>query len=322
MQMKISMSDKFTRSLESLPSPGIGSGFHTQILAVANYGIMSGMEEAEIFSHIKQKYESLERKRRVPDSEIWDAIRKASQDLQAQSRPMYKTDYKRKVEKNSVTKRLFAPAMDVMAVIRPHLGVTEQDIISRSPVNLGKVEPSMHDMLLLLTLFNSDDIIFIGDRYSTEVKTVDCWLDDLRLGLFPHMIPNPLTGEQGLCKDGKTLSYRADACVKDFRFAVVEHDKLSKVEQLAFWNAMIEDGFPVSAIIDSGGKSYHAWIPVNCKDASEWEREVEQNLYRNFFIPLGVDPSCKNEARLSRIPGHIRKETGNAQKLIYLGEKI
>ena len=70
--MKTAMSEKYIRRLYSLPMPGVGNEFHMPIQAGANYGILAGMEE----------------------SEIWGAVRRASQNLKTYHLPQHMSKYK------------------------------------------------------------------------------------------------------------------------------------------------------------------------------------------------------------------------------------
>ena len=82
---------------------------------------------------------------------------------------------------------------------------------------------------------------------------------------------------------------------------------------------------PVTTIIDSGGKSLHAWLRVDIPDRKAWDKEVAGKLYNKhtgMLCLLGADPACKNPSRLSRMPGHIRNSTGSIQKLLYLKSNI
>ena len=131
----------------------------------------------------------------------------------------------------------------------------------------------------------------------------------------PHFIPNPLTGREHPLADGK-LSRRGDSAVAGFLYAVAEFDGMDKADQLALWW-----GFrtaPIVALIDSGGKSVHAILRVDCETRDEWERDIEGQLFPRVLVPLGCDPACRNEARLSRLPGHYRAEKGAWQRLLYL----
>ena len=125
----------------------------------------------------------------------------------------------------------------------------------------------------------------------------------------------------GKTKDDKD-SYRADSCIKDFRFVEAEFDNMPIIEQAAFWMSMIREGAPVVCLIFTGSKSIHAWWQVNYTTADEWTQKVEQKLFPEFLTPLGVDSACKNEARLSRLPGHFRADKKQFQKLLYFNPEL
>jgi len=55
---------------------------------------------------------------------------------------------------------------------------------------------------------------------------------------------------------------------------------------------------------------------VDC--AADWSRVVKRHLFAELLEPLGVDRACKNASRLSRLPGHYRKEKGAWQRVLYL----
>ena len=101
-----------------------------------------------------------------------------------------------------------------------------------------------------------------------------------------------------------------------FKYAVAEMDDVSREAQLQFWAGFTSA--PIAALVDSGGKSIHAWLWVDCKNREAWERDVEQGLFERVLIPLGCDRACANESRLSRLPGHYRAEKRAWQKLLYL----
>lgn len=195
-------------------------------------------------------------------------------------------------------------------------GREEMDIWEASPVRIA-TPPDQDAILLLESLYAPSDVLFMGDRYGRTVKTVAQWLAEFRAGrpIPPHMIPNPLTGQAAPTKDGRP-SFRADACVKAFRFAVAEFDGMSREDQWRFWWAV---NLPVCTLIDSGGKSLHAWIRIDGVETTEqWTDLVERKLFGRWLIPLGCDAACRNEARLSRLPGHFRAENGRWQRLLYL----
>jgi hypothetical protein len=99
----------------------------------------------------------------------------------------------------------------------------------------------------------------------------------------------------------------SDNDVSAYRHVLVEMDQRPKAEQE---KALRDTGMPISALIDSGGKSIHAWVRVDAPDRKEWE--ARRDLIYNL-IP-GIDPKNKNPARFSRLPGAFRN--GSPQRLI------
>jgi hypothetical protein len=74
---------------------------------------------------------------------------------------------------------------------------------------------------------------------------------------------------------------------------------------------------PVVVLIDSGGKSVHGWIRVDAVNSDEWTQRVEGKLF-DLLTTVGADVACKNESRLSRMPGHFRTEKNHWQRVLYL----
>jgi len=296
------ISERYLQKLNSIPAPG-GGGCHQALLGVANLGLYAGRSLHELFDDIKLNIPN--GGRQVDDREIVDAINKAQQDynkkgyVPAAKKPLVKLDGQ--------------SALNV--IIDENIDIAEPiELLKRSPYKLDP-KSEINPTVLLETLYKPDDVLFIGDRYSKTVKTVAEWCVDKKLTTYPHVMPNALTGNLGKTKSDKD-SYRCDACVKDYRFAVVEFDNIGMKQQIAFWITMIEKGLPIAVLIHSGKKSIHGWLAVNCKNVSEWESEVENKLFPEILKPLGVDSACKNESRLSRLPGYIRDN--NFQKILYL----
>jgi hypothetical protein len=193
---------------------------------------------------------------------------------------------------------------------------SEMDLIEMSPNRLTD-QPGLDGKLLLSALYNPEEVLFIGDVMDKQVKTVAGWLDT-DLTKFPHIIPNPMTGEVGKTSAGQP-SYRCEATVADLRFAVCEMDDVPLNKQVAFWIRWIGMGIPVAAVIHSGGKSLHGWVKVDCGTNHEkWDKDVRGWLFENVGKSLGLDQACKTKSRLSRLPSHSRN--GSVQRLLYLNE--
>ena len=303
---------RFKEALGALPQPG-GNGYHPRLLGVANIGMSCGLTPAEVAAAIREY--TPQGGRRVPDREIAEAVAKAGDERRAAprrgpgSRPRLRPQA-----------RQARPVFDADGFMADRLaeadGIGEADIWEASPIRIDTA-PEQDAALLIEALYQPEDFLFMGDTYGRTVKTAGDWRADFLTGrqLPPHIIPNPLTGGTGLTKAGRP-SVRADACVKSFRFAVAEFDDMSRDDQLRFWWAI---KLPICALIDSGGKSLHAWIRIDgVETADTWTDSVEKELFGRFLVPLGCDPACRNEARLSRLPGHFRTEKERWQRLLYL----
>jgi RecA-family ATPase len=97
---------------------------------------------------------------------------------------------------------------------------------------------------------------------------------------------------------------KGDEHVTDFRHALVECDNGTKEEQLG---ALQKIGLPITAIIDSGGKSIHAWVRIDARDRKEYDERVSL-IYRFCKESLGMDldEGNKNPSRYSRLPDGVR----------------
>lgn len=294
---------KYQAALTQIPAPG-GGGCHAALLGVANHGVKAGVDAKQMLADIRQHIPKGGRV--VTDSEIAQAINKAGADLE------------NGVEVRPRPEPVIDGERFLRAAIRDGQDIVLDDLLCASPVDTQyHTEGDLNRQIdvLLDALYTPDERLFIGEQHDSTIKTVADWKTlALQSHIGPHIIPNPLTGEQGQTKDGKP-SYRADSCVAAFRFAVVEFDTLSMKDQISFWGAV---DLPVAVLIFSGGKSIHAWLKVDCRDAAEWQAEIEDTLYARYLTPMGVDSSCRNEARLSRLPGVYRQDKGEWQTLLYL----
>lgn len=153
----------------------------------------------------------------------------------------------------------------------------------------------------------------------TEVKPLKS-IDSVKDAFFSI---NPLYGDKDMLP---TESYhsasrprRADHNVSAFRNILVEMDKISIDEQAAH---MKEIKFPFSSCVFSGKKSYHWIISLQTSLSS---RQEYIKLVKRVYKAVGndkVDHSCKNPSRFSRLPFHLRAETGLVQQLRELKERI
>ncbi|HQM24252.1 MAG TPA: hypothetical protein PK572_11585, partial [Kiritimatiellia bacterium] len=259
MKLSNKVSARFSDALRACPSAG--AGVHGWILSCANLAAFAGVSPADAERDILAAMS----RPPSPSAEVGAAVRKAY----AEHKPGM-----------AFTPRSIAPAkpkpkpMTAAAFIARGDGATEADWFECSPVRIDW-EPGPRDAAALLRcLYRPAERVFCGERYGggEGVRMAADWIaafDDGR-PVPPHFIPNPLTGREHPLPGGK-LSKRGDSAVAGFLYAVAEFDGLSKPDQLAFWW-----GFrtaPIVALIDSGGKSVHAILRVDCKTRDEWEAE-------------------------------------------------
>ena len=288
--------DRYHYALEHLPPSG-GGGCHTALLGVANLGRAAELSREQIAADLAAHVHGT---RPVTHREIQDAIKKA-----------FDTETPRRL-----TPRVVVDGEKLKTMILERgIEFTENSLLEASPVPIDWTV-DRDGIEVLRRLYAPEERLFLGTKYDggpQYVQPVSEWIRRMSRGFMPpHIVPNPLTGKQGATKDGKP-SYRADACVEKFRFAVLEFDSMPREQQIWFWAGV---KLPVAALIDSGGKSIHAWVRIDAQSAAEWTERVEEKLF-DVLGAVGIDSSCKNEARLSRTPGHLR-DGNRPQRVLYL----
>jgi hypothetical protein len=309
------MKEKFFDRLRTLPPTG--QSFHTALQGCANYGIMAGISEHEIFVLVRASIPS-GGNRKVADKEIWDAIKTAVADVPnytGNRRSGYNVALPQKPISNGQAKRT--------EIIESSEISDEADLWESSPVRIDW-EPSEDTFRFLERMFKPNEMVFIGDRETpgivgTNIRTAKDWIDYFRQGgkTEPHIIINPLSGESAPTKSGDKQTYRGDLCVKAFKYCLVEFDDLTREDQIKFWMSQSARKLPVACLVDTGGKSIHAWLRLSgIASMDDWAKEIKSKLYDQFLIPLGVDAACSNPARLSRLPGHLRN--GKYQRILWM----
>lgn len=100
-----------------------------------------------------------------------------------------------------------------------------------------------------------------------------------------------------------------DIAVSSYRHVLVEFDKKPKDEQVAIFQ---QSNLPISLLVDSGGKSVHAWVRVDAENKQQWEQR--RNTVYDYLSDHEPDPQNKNPSRWSRLGGIMRGE--NEQKIV------
>ncbi len=305
------ISSRYADALGNIRPPGCGC--HPDLLRVANYGVMAGRPPEDIHADIREAIPPGARK--VPDREISAAIEKAMADhgkgggyIHRKAEPVVK-------DGNAARDRIIKQAR-----------ITEEaDLWDSSPIRLWDA-PDRDAALFLEKVFRPADRVWIGERTDpgipgVNIRTAAAWIEHFNSGgtSGPFIIINPLSGKPATIKGGDAETYRGDNNVVDFRHGLAEFDNIRREEQLRFWASV---KLPIVALVDSGGKSIHAWIDVkhlaDVGSLESWQQQIKRRLYDGSLAPLGVDPACSNPARLGRLPGHFRKEKNAYQKILWL----
>ena len=345
--------ERYREALATIPAPG-GGGCHAALLGVASLGIMAGRDDNTMLAEIRASIPAGRRK--VPDTEIKDAIQRAHKDTAPMDQnnprprpipPPRRTPAEHLAEALRDTEQAAALQASMMEAGGGSLDPEGADVWEASPVRIearSEQFPFSGDMLPILEhLYRPDDVLFIGSRYDSgadHVKTAADWLAFFRRALawiekqpfqqrqghlarlgdeYPHIIPNTLTGRAEATRSGDRQTMRGDSCVKSFRYIVAEFDALPMEKQGAVLRGLCKlELCKIAALIHSGGKSCHAWITCDGIDnGDDWARIVKEKVFPVLTV-LGVDRACSNPARLSRLPGVFRSDKANWQKLLYL----
>ena len=103
--------------------------------------------------------------------------------------------------------------------------------------------------------------------------------------------------------------------VEAFRHVLIESDTTPKPLQ---WAAIVASKLPVSAVVDTGNKSLHAWVRVDAANAEEYRARAKKAAdAMDAFEGVTVDRACLNPARFARLAGCARGDS--RQELIALG---
>jgi hypothetical protein len=317
------------RTRTELASPAPRGQRHQQMMTVVLPLLGAGLTADAVFVQLRGMYGP-----DVSDREIRDLIAWA---VEKKTRPY---GYSRKVRTRNVH-RLQAPpklervtAEQAIANAQKWLGsfrCDEGDLWHVSPWR--PLEDWRLDVLMLLAaLYDKQEYVNVVTDFTIEQKDGaqkanpkgagrtllrDEWMRYIRDRGTPQseagawIRPNPVK-EHGSGRAGAIT----DADVKSFRFCLLESDILPMELQLSLLARL---PLPVAAIIQSGGKSIHAWVMLNCANAKEYREPIDR-IYK-LLARFGICPSNKNPSRLSRLPGaqrEVGKHGDGAQRLLYL----
>ena len=102
--------------------------------------------------------------------------------------------------------------------------------------------------------------------------------------------------------------------VTSFRHVLVEFDKDKDGETIPKekqFGALLASNLPITAILDSGNKSVHAWVRVDASDKEQYNERVDE-VYA-LFDQNDLDTQNRNPSRYSRCPDGKRTVEGEVR---------
>jgi len=162
-------------------------------------------------------------------------------------------------------------------------------------------------------LYDPDDLLCTGpSQLSALVRSVEDTARDAEFMQF--IVPNPMKGLEAMNKKGE-LSKRCQANVKERRYLVAEFDLPDQGHdaQARLITALAKK-LPCCMVVDSGGKSLHAWFAVRGMI------EPEAAQFFGFACGLGADATRWDPCGWLRMPGGLRVRpdgTRVRQRIVY-----
>lgn len=180
------------------------------------------------------------------------------------------------------------------------------EIATSSPTPIP--EARIDQTRMLLGAFKPGDIVWIGDRsdsgqpdHSVCFKSVEEWSRHVE---FNSQLVCPVAFKPGIIS-------RSNENVVARRFLVVESDSLSKDEVGAVFRWLRDViGLELVAVIDTAGKSLHAWFV--------WPGEDHLDDMKLVLPALGCDPKLFTASQPVRLAGGLRD--GKVQSLVYFNQ--
>lgn len=303
--------------------PQAGTGVHRWLQRAANAGIWAGVEPVAVETDLRAWMS-----RRPQGREVQDAIESALRG-KAEWTGGGATAYTGGGTMAGMTsKHKPTPApIAQRRIMERGAGAGLVDLWEASPVRIGWGDEWWRDAAAFLhALFRPEELVFCGGEYDKpEVQTVrerDDWCERWARGepLPEKVCLNPIKPGGGLTKAG-ARSFRCDAAIASRRHILAEMDGVPLDKQIEFWWGFGLARANAAAVVFSGNKSFHVVLRVEAGSAEEWAAKVKGRLFP-MLESLGCDGAVSNPSRLSRLPGAVRRDNGQIQKLWYVGEAL
>jgi hypothetical protein len=187
------------------------------------------------------------------------------------------------------------------------------DLWDRSPI---RFEDGVHTREILRAVFPCDPLLCFARKYSSGIG-YDAQISrlskvtDRQLLEWSYVVPNVPGAEWGFTKDGKESQHSKDLfqyrnyIIVEFDGTVPDKDKQASI---ILWLA--EHWGELTLVVDSGGKSLHAWFYCGGIADDALEPHFRQ------AVRLGEDSNLFDKMQFVRLPDGLR-ENGNRQQTLY-----
>jgi hypothetical protein len=315
------------RTRAELASPAARGHRHEQMKTLVLPLLAGGLSPEAVFAQLRGMYAPDVSDHEIRDLIAWAAA-KNPQPCERDSKRRWDDNYRRSTTADRVTSEQASTNTETW------LGRFRCDecalwhVSPWRPLEDWRLDP----LMLFAGLYNKDEYVNVVTDFTIEQKNSgqkanpkgagrtllrDDWMRWVRDHGTPQseagawVRPNPVK-DHGSGKCGAVTN----ADVTSYRFCLLESDALPLDLQLSLWARL---PLPVAAIIQSGGRSVHAWVMLNCLSAQEYRTKVAR-IY-TLLAQFGLCLSNKNPSRLSRLPGaqrEVGKYGDGAQRLLYL----
>jgi len=278
------------------PCPESGEGCHGWIYGAAHRLVAAGFEDDEIEAWIEAYL-----KRTSQPREIANTLSKVRAEADGKIPPRKSVGAKRPKDEAAIAKLLEGGPISV------------EDFIASSPSPV-----SIDTSAVLKALFPGEKTILFTDQMSQGQRVWDEVVlpeDVDRLGRTntqgAWFLLNPVSGDYAE-REGAKPSRRSEATISAYKHVLVESDNVN----LGDWLAILRQlDLPIVCVTLSGNASAHAIVRVSADNRDEWVAAAKK--IADLVVPLGADPNAITAVRLTRLPGVVRKDNGNEQRLIW-----
>ena len=324
-QCAISIEERAIRYAEATPGAVSGANGHNQTFSLTSTLVHGFCLDGEVALSILKTHYNPKCDPQWSDKELVHKIDSAIKSPP----PKHRGWLLNSAERNNVrstrlpNRKVEPPKVDPLANINKFIGdfrCEESDLTKSSVLRSDYRDAPLHyqSAAIIMELFGPTDLVnIVSDSKQNEKgkwHPVGYGETLPRNEWLKRLVEDPLPSSPGGCwfrmnpMDGGGI---ADKHVTAFRYALLEFDDIPLELQLLLFAKL---PLPIVAIIHSGGRSYHAWIPINASSLDAYNDAVA-GLY-DRMNRFGVDRNNKNASRMSRLPGVYRGD--QQQRLVYL----